>query len=113
MSQPLVRFTTAAVIIVASACGSSSHDSTSPQLPRTHLVGQIMLGSGGASVPALRVTVRASNTPSRSASTAVDATGTFDFFAPIESWDAASVDLIVDAPSGVQRTLPPTLTHLP
>jgi hypothetical protein len=113
MSQPLVRFTTAAVIIVASACGSSSHESTSPQLPSTHLVGQVMLGNGATSAPALRVTVRATNAPARNASTVVDATGTFDFFAPIESWDAASIDLIVDAPSGVQRTFHPTLAHLP
>lgn len=112
MQQSLTTFTAAALVLVA-ACGSSSHEPAAPPPPPTHLSGQVILGSGAGSVPALRVVARASNAPTDSASSTVDATGAFDFLAPIASWNAASVDLIVDAPFGVVRSFHPTLSHVP
>jgi hypothetical protein len=103
----------AAVIVLTAGCGSSSHEPpAAPDYPPTHLVGQVVLGSGAGAVPALRVTARATDAPTHNTSAAVDATGVFDFFAPIESWQTPSVDLIIDAPSGVTRTFHPTLAHL-
>ena len=102
----------AAVVIIAAACGSGSHEPVAPDLPPTHLAGQVVLGSVTGGVPALRVTARASDAPTHNASAAVDAAGDFDFLAPIEGWNTTSVDLIVDAPSGITRAFHPTLWHI-
>lgn len=111
--QSVIRSASAAIIVLATACGSGSHEPpAAPDYPPTHLVGQVVLGSGAGSFPALRVTARASDAPAHAVSATVDAAGAFDFFAPIESWNTTSVDLIVDAPSGVARAFHPTLSHL-
>ena len=111
MQQTSIRYA-AAIVVFAVACGSSSHDHpVAPDFPPTHLVGQVVLGTGASVIPALRVTASASDAPAHNASATVDASGAFDFFAPIESWNATSVDLIVDAPAGTQRVFHPMLTH--
>jgi hypothetical protein len=74
-------------------------------------MGQVVLGSGASTIPALRVLARASDTPAHNVSVPVDGTGAFDFWAPIESWRATSVDLIVDAPPGVRRAFHPTMAQ--
>ena len=114
--MPILKYSTAAtvavVIILAAGCGSGLHEPAAPALPPTHLVGQVVLGSATGGVPALRVTARASDAPTHNASAAVDATGDFDFLAPIESWNTTAVDLIVDAPPGTTRAFHPTLSHV-
>ena len=99
-------------MIFTGGCGSSSHEAPSaPEAPPTHLVGQVVLGSGAPTIPALRVLARASDAPSHNVSVPIDGSGAFDFWAPIESWHTTSVDLIVDAPPGVRRSFHPTMAQ--
>jgi hypothetical protein len=112
IQQVLISCAVAAIVVFAGGCGSSTHDAPSaPDAPPTHLVGQVVLGSGTSSIPALRVLARASDAPVHNVSGPIDATGAFDFWAPIESWRATSVDLIVDAPPGLHRSFHPTMAQ--
>src|SRR4051812_40138987 len=112
MPRPLLHNVAAASIAITLGCGPSHDSPTSPEGPPIHLAGQIVLGTGASTVPALRVTVRTTADPGRhNASTSADATGAFDFSAPIESWGTTALDLVVDAPPGTRRLFHPILAQ--
>ena len=113
MSKSVVRLSAVCFLALVVGCGSDGHQAPSePSGPPTELTGHIVLGSGSSQFPALRVTARAEANPSReTASGLADASGAFDFLAPLQSWSASAIDLIVDAPPGSGRLFHPTMVQ--
>ena len=113
MSKSVGKLSALCFLAVAVGCGSDAHKGPQePAGPPTELAGHIVLGSGSSQFPALRVTARAAANPSQeTASGLADATGAFDFLAPLQSWAASAIDLIVDAPPGSRRLFHPTMVQ--